>query len=206
LEIGREVERSVLLAQDAVAQAGSAEAIVDSLVLTASHIDDVVRTIRAIAGQTHLLALNASIEATRAGDAGKGFAVVATEVRTLASQTAQATEDIASQIATIQAATTNTLLSIKSIVNTIRNINGMSSATAGAVQEQSAAASEISRNVAEVAVATALVHRNIATVDEATHQTAEAAAWVATSSSALSRQSDVLRATIAKLVSSLRDA
>ncbi len=117
----------------------------------AQKIGDVIKLIRNIAGQTNLLALNATIEAARAGEAGQGFAVVASEVKSLAVQTAKATEDIASQISEVQASTGNAVEAIARIAERMREIDSFTSAVTASVQQQNAATGEISRNVASAA-------------------------------------------------------
>jgi methyl-accepting chemotaxis protein len=121
---------------------------VAGLANAAERIGAVVELIRSIAEQTNLLALNATIEAARAGDAGRGFAVVASEVKTLATQTAKATDDIAAQIGSVQTATGTAVGSIRVIANKIDEINGLTASIASAVEQQEAATREISHNVA----------------------------------------------------------
>ena len=145
-EIGEQTARSSKTAEQAVDDASKTNATVDGLAQAAQNIGDVVALIQQIAGQTNLLALNATIEAARAGDAGKGFAVVASEVKSLANQTAKATEEISGQIADIQNATKETVTAIKTIGQTISHISEISTTIASAVQEQTAATSEISRS------------------------------------------------------------
>src|SRR5690606_41209346 len=135
---------------------------VESLVDAAQKIGDVVKLIQAIAEQTNLLALNATIEAARAGEAGKGFAVVAGEVKSLATQTARATEEIAAQIAAIQAATGDAVKAIGEIGATIKEIAQIATTIAGAVEQQGAATQEIARNVQQAAAGTRAVSSNIA--------------------------------------------
>ncbi len=138
-------------AQDAVERANSTGATVRGLAEAADQIGDVVRLITDIAGQTNLLALNATIEAARAGEAGKGFAVVASEVKSLAAQTARATEQISAQISGIQAATSDAVGAVEEVANAIQRVNGVASAIAAAVEEQDAVTRDISASVQSVA-------------------------------------------------------
>ena len=150
-EISRQVAEAARAAQDAVERANATGATVRGLAESADQIGDVVRLITDIAGQTNLLALNATIEAARAGDAGKGFAVVASEVKTLAAQTARATEQISSQISAIQAATGDAVGAVEEVAKAIQRVNGVASAIAAAVEEQDAVTRDISASVQSVA-------------------------------------------------------
>jgi len=132
-EIGRHVAESSRMSAEAVQQAEKADQRIAQLTQAASRIGDVVKLITAIAEQTNLLALNATIEAARAGEAGKGFAVVASEVKQLATQTAKATEEIGAQIGAMQAATQDSVVAIKEIGTTIDRISGVAAAIAAAV-------------------------------------------------------------------------
>ncbi|MHC5917844.1 MAG: methyl-accepting chemotaxis protein, partial [Nostoc sp.] len=127
-------------------------------------IGKVIKVITAIAGQTNLLALNATIEAARAGDAGRGFAVVANEVKELAKQTANATEDISQRIEAIQTDTKAAVQAITQITDIINQINDFQSTIASAIEEQTATTNEISRNIAEAARGTSDIAKNIAVV------------------------------------------
>ncbi len=169
-EIARQVTQSALVARQAVADISGTAERVQGLADTVQHIGTVVQLIHDIASQTNLLALNATIEAARAGEAGKGFAVVAGEVKNLANQTARATEDITRQVALIQGATHEAVASIAGAVGTIRSIDEIAAAIAGAVQEQEAAAREISRNTEDVAAKAGEVSGTVSVVSRASAQ------------------------------------
>ncbi|WP_428846410.1 urea ABC transporter substrate-binding protein [Azospirillum sp. A26] len=177
-EIGRQVASSAAIAGKAVADTRRTDTVVQSLADSAGRIGQVIGLIQGIAGQTNLLALNATIEAARAGEAGKGFAVVASEVKTLANQTARATEDIATQVGAIQSATAEAVAAIRSIAGTIAEINEIAAAIAAAVEQQGAATGEIARNVQEAARGTESVASNIAGVSDAASDTGTAAGQV----------------------------
>jgi PAS domain S-box-containing protein len=150
-EIGRQLSQTAEVVRVAVGEARTTNEDIDALKKAAQKIGDVIKLIRTIAGQTNLLALNATIEAARAGDAGRGFAVVASEVKSLAVQTAKATEDIASQISEVQASTGNAVQAIGRITQRMREIDTYTSAVAASVQQQNAATGEISHNVTSAA-------------------------------------------------------
>jgi methyl-accepting chemotaxis protein len=174
-EIARQMGASSAIARDATGEAEKAQATVRGLAAAAEKIGEVVELINAIAGQTNLLALNATIEAARAGDAGKGFAVVAGEVKSLANQTAKATEEIAAQIDAVRSEINGTVGAIEGIVSTIGKINEISASIAAAVEEQDAATQEIARNVEQAAQGTQQVSGNIAGVTTAADETGSAA-------------------------------
>ncbi len=170
-EIGRQVAQSTKIASDAADQARTTNQEVGALADAAQKIGDVVKLINEIAEQTNLLALNATIEAARAGEAGKGFAVVANEVKTLASQTTKATEEISGQINAMQQATTEAVSAIASIRGVIGQVNESTTAIASAVEQQNAATQEIGRNVESAASDTSRVSTTIAEVRSASEQT-----------------------------------
>ena len=178
VEISRQVAQSASIAGRAVDEAAATNKSVQGLAEAAQKIGDVVKLINDIAGQTNLLALNATIEAARAGEAGKGFAVVASEVKSLANQTAKATEDIASQVDAIQSATNTPSRRSRASAKTIGEINEIATTIASAVEEQGAATKEISRNVQQAAPGTNDVSSNIAGVTQAAGETGQSAGQV----------------------------
>jgi len=183
---GQSAEATNIVAE-AVKQADSTGKTVNELSNAAQRIGDVIDLINDIAAQTNLLALNATIEAARAGEAGKGFAVVASEVKTLANQTAKATDEIASQVRTIQDSTQSAVKDIAAIARIIDRVSQISTSIASAMEEQGAATSEISRNVQEAASGTDEVTRNIVGVTEGAQHTSAASTQVLQSSAELSR-------------------
>jgi methyl-accepting chemotaxis protein len=205
-EIARQVEESSGIATRAVADAGRTNTEVQGLAAAAQKIGDVVQLISSIASQTNLLALNATIEAARAGEAGKGFAVVASEVKSLASQTAKATEEISAQITAIQGATGTAVDAIRGITGTIGTINEIATTIAAAVQEQGAATTEIARNVQETARGTTAVTSTISGVSTAADSTGSAASKVLGATEDLSRQSETLRLVVDRFVARIRAA
>jgi len=205
-EIGRQVVNSAEIARKAVAEAGSTDATMQGLAENATRISVVIDLIQTIASQTNLLALNATIEAARAGEAGRGFAVVASEVKNLASQTAKATDEIRAQIASMQAVTESAVGAIRSISNTIGEINEVTTAIAAAVEEQGAATREIARNIQHAAGGTSEVSSNIVGVSAASAEAGSAANEVLTASSALSREAGILRSEIDVFLSNIRAA
>ena len=205
-EIANRVQSSADVAGKALKAANETETMVEGLVASAEKIGSVVELINDIAGQTNLLALNATIEAARAGEAGKGFAVVATEVKSLASQTAKATEEIDAQITGMQGATGRVAAAIRSIGDIIQRISESSSAVAAAVEQQSAATREIVRNITEAATGTQQVSSNIVAVTQAATHTGAGASQVLTSSQELARQSETLKGKVETFFADIRAA
>jgi len=192
-EISRQVAEAAAVASRAVAESRATDTTVQGLSEAAARIGDVVRLIGDIAGQTNLLALNATIEAARAGEAGKGFAVVASEVKSLAGQTAKATEEIGAQIAQMQQATTQAVTAIRGIGATVERTSEIATAIAAAVEEQGVATQEIARSAAQVAEATQTVAGRIAAVRSGTDSTVSAAGAMRQDTSTLASQAGVLR-------------
>ena len=205
-EIGRQVINSSDIAGKAVNEAGATDTTMQGLAENASRISAVIDLIQSIASQTNLLALNATIEAARAGDAGRGFAVVASEVKSLATQTARATEEIRSQIADMQNVTTTAVGAIRSIGQTIGEINAVTTAITAAVAQQSSATSEIARNIQHAASGTGEVSNNIVGVRDASSEAGAAANAVLEASGALRREADSLRDEIDAFLSNMRAA
>jgi methyl-accepting chemotaxis protein len=206
LEIGRRVEQSASIAGKAQEAAVTATQRVGGLASASEKIGEVVKLIGDIASQTNLLALNATIEAARAGEAGKGFAVVASEVKALATQTARATEDISTQIASIQAETTGAVDSIKAIAATIEDMNKLASEVAAAVEEQNAATSEIARNVQQTSEGTRNVTTTIGMVNAAVADSGTAAQTMLSAVQALGERAETLTQQISRFLGDVRAA
>lgn len=205
-EISRQVVTSAEIAAKAVSEAGETDATMQGLAENANRISVVIDLIQTIASQTNLLALNATIEAARAGDAGRGFAVVASEVKNLANQTAKATDEIRTQIVSMQQVTSTAVGAIRNIGQTIAEINHVSSAIATAVEQQGAATREIARNIQHAAGGTSEVSSNIVGVSDASTQAGTAANDVLDASGELRRETDILRGEIDIFLSSIRAA
>jgi methyl-accepting chemotaxis protein len=205
-EISRQVAQAAAIAGKAADESKQTDETVNGLSKAAQKIGEVVALINNIASQTNLLALNATIEAARAGEAGKGFAVVASEVKSLATQTARATEEIKNQIDTIQGETKNAVTAIQHIGGTIGEINEIATAIAAAVEEQGAATQEIARNIQQASAGTGQVSANIAGVASAAGETGAAASHVLASASDLALQSERLRGEVDKFLATIRAA
>ncbi len=192
-EISRQLAQTTELVRVAVTEAQSTNEEISGLAQAAQKIGDVVKLIRAIAEQTNLLALNATIEAARAGEAGKGFAVVASEVKSLAVQTAKATEEIAGQISAVQTSSTGAVDAIRRISDRMQEINQFATAVAASVRQQDSATGEISQNVASAADGTKLIVSVLTEVAGAATQTRASAQTLLTASEAVATEAGNLR-------------
>ncbi|MCH9049465.1 MAG: HAMP domain-containing protein [Proteobacteria bacterium] len=205
-EVGRQVSQATKIASNGVEEAEKTNATVEGLAEAARKIGEVVELINDIASQTNLLALNATIEAARAGDAGKGFAVVASEVKSLAAQTAKATEQIGGQIGAIQGATEESVKAIGGIAEVIRELDEIATAIASAVEEQGAATQEIARNVQEAAKGTGEVSNNMEGISKAAAETGAASGQVLSATQELSQQATQMSDEIDKFLQTIRAA
>lgn len=203
-EIDRQVTKSTKATQQAVTDVSSTGTVISGLATAVTRISEVVKLINDIAAQTNLLALNATIEAARAGEAGKGFAVVAGEVKNLANQTSKATEEIAQQIGAVQMETNRAVSSIQNVSESIERVNGIASAIASAVQEQSAATQEIARNIEQASAGTQEVSSNITGISGAIRNAGESAQTVLSGAQGLTRDASTMRNTVAAFVDKVR--
>ncbi len=200
LEVARRTESAAGVVRKAVGEAGETTDVIRGLAASADRIGEIVVLIQTIAEQTNLLALNATIEAARAGEAGKGFAVVASEVKSLATQTAKATDEIQAQIATVQDETRRAVAAIGRIGSTIQSIDDITATVAAAVEQQGAATREIARNVSQAANGTEQVKQNIIGVSRAATETGQAADGMLTASTDLAQQAETLKVHVDRYV------
>jgi methyl-accepting chemotaxis protein len=205
-EIGRRVRESNEIAAEAVKQASATDQRIKELSEAGARIGDVVKLITSIAEQTNLLALNATIEAARAGDAGRGFAVVAQEVKTLAGQTAKATEEISSQIANMQTVTQESVGAIKAIGHTIERINSIAASISAAVEQQRSATQNITHSVRSAASGTTEVVNTIRSAARGADETGESSNKMFVSAQSLSGESLRLKAEVDKFLDGMRAA
>ncbi len=203
-EIGRQANQSKSVTERAVAETHRTAQVVESLTNTAQEIGKVLKLISNIAGQTNLLALNATIEAARAGEAGRGFAVVASEVKSLANETARATDEIRARIANIQSAANDTVSAIGVIRTVIEDVEAIALSIADAVEEQSITTTEISRNIQEVANGTQDVSSNISSVALESGSVDQLASNVRAASERTNNFTTALEQSVEQLLSDLR--
>ena len=205
-EISRQVTRSSEIASKAVGDAERTNATVGALSTGAEKIGEVVKLIHSIAAQTNLLALNATIEAARAGESGRGFAVVASEVKALANQTAKATEEISAQVAAMQASTSDAVLSIGGITETIAQMSEITVSLSTAIDQQGDATREIARNIQSVAAGSNEISAHIGGVTTAAAATGVAASDVLSNARELDNQSGMLRGAVDEFLTKVRAA
>ena len=205
-EIGQQINNATAVSRNAVANAQSAQTQVTDLVASAQKIGEVINLISDIAEQTNLLALNATIEAARAGEAGKGFAVVASEVKTLATQTANATQEIGQQIDEMQSVTNLTVSEIEKISSTIGGVDDVITAIAGAMEEQSATIQEINRSIQFATDGAKEINETADQVNSAANDTGDCAQVLLGASQDLSGNADELREKISGFLTRIRAA
>jgi methyl-accepting chemotaxis protein len=205
-EISSKLQASSRVATEATNKGQAIDQSMKSLAEKAARVSEVVNVITGIAEQTNLLALNATIEAARAGEAGKGFAVVASEVKGLANQTAKATEEVTTQITEMQAATTLAVDSVREIMGILNEISAHTTAVAAAVEEQSAATNEIARNIAQTATGTQEISQNIVSVESGAEDTGKTSQQVKDTVTALTGQIGNLQEKIGEFLKSMRNA
>ncbi|WP_019644397.1 methyl-accepting chemotaxis protein [Novispirillum itersonii] len=202
--ISDRAQQSRDVAEQAMSVTEKTDLTVQSLVEATERISQIVGLINDIANQTNLLALNATIESARAGEAGKGFAVVANEVKSLATQTGRATDEIGRQIGEIQRVSAEVVEAIRSIGSVIGTINGLSGDIAGAVDDQGQSTREIAQNVAEAAKGTQEVSRSVIGVTDGSRQTGESAEQVLSAAADLARQADTLKQDVDRFFGHIR--
>ena len=205
-EISRQVTRSSEIASKAVGDAERTNATVQVLSTGAEKIGEVVKLIHSIAAQTNLLALNATIEAARAGESGRGFAVVASEVKALANQTAKATEEISAQVAAMQSSTSDAVLSIGGITETIAQMSEITVSISTSIDQQGEATREIARNIQSVAAGSSEISAHIGGVTSAAAATGLAASDVLSNARELDNQSGMLRNAVDEFLAKVRAA
>ncbi len=205
-EISAQVQKSSSIANQATAQAESINQSMYLLVDKSNRVGEVIQFITNIASQINLLALNATIESARAGEAGRGFAVVASEVKTLANQTAKATEEIVQQVQSMQEATQEAVRSVGEIIHIISEISQSTAGVAAAVEEQSAATNEISRNITRTATGTSEISQNIIIVEKGADETGVSSKQVLDSAKLLSDQAANLSKKVDAFLVEVRNA
>lgn len=203
-EISQQINTVATMANTAATEAQITSKEVKNLQEMAVSVGEVVGAIKEIAEQTNLLALNATIEAARAGEAGKGFAVVADEVKKLANETAQKTEEIGDRVSKIQNAINSSVHAMDKIIRNVQNIDEATNSVTAAVEEQNAATREIGRNVTEASTGTQQVSQNIVTVQENAYETGEASKTVLQAANELSHLSRDLREQVSRFLGDIR--
>jgi methyl-accepting chemotaxis protein len=203
-EISRQVAHATQITGRAVAETRQTDDTVRGLAESAGRIGEVVKLIGDIAAQTNLLALNATIEAARAGVAGKGFAVVASEVKSLATQTARATEEIANQISAVQSVTGAAVKAIKQIGTTIEEVSAVAASIAAAVEQQGASTQEIANNTQAAAGRTEDAARTVLRMSDAADATGATAQAVKTAAAALGTEAGRLRGQVDDFLTRIR--
>jgi methyl-accepting chemotaxis protein len=205
-EVNQQVSGAAGKLQSTAQGARGAQEQMDELLKAVGQIDEVVGQISDVAEQTNLLALNATIEAARAGDAGKGFAVVANEVKSLANQTRQMTDNIASQLSAVKQASQSAVDGSRAIVSEVESINETTGSIAASVEQQTATTSEISRSAQEAAKGTDSVSGNLSSVTEAAGHTAQASGSVSQAADDLARQAESLKSAVQSFLQEVRAA
>ncbi len=195
-EIGRQLNKTNEVVRGAAADANTTNADIAALAQVAGKIGDVVKLIQDIAGQTNLLALNATIEAARAGEAGRGFAVVASEVKSLAVQTAKATEEITREILSVQSCVSKAVSAIRAITKSMQDINYYTTEVAGSVEQQQAATGEISHNVTSAAEGAKAIVAALGDVSGGVTQTRSSAQTVLAASEQVEQATENLRSEV----------
>ena len=204
--IGDQAVRSVEIAAEAVSEADRTNASMAELSRAADQIGEVVDLINAIAQQTNLLALNATIESARAGEAGKGFAVVASEVKSLAQQTAKATDEIRERIKDIQGAAANGVSAIRGIGETIKHMNEIASSIADSVHQQGDATNEIARNVNEASDGTSMASSSVSQLSASAADTEKASTEMLGAAQQLTQRTEAMSENIRRFLSELTAA
>lgn len=205
-EVTGQVANTAREARSASDGANAAQTEVTELVRSIQMVEEVIAAINDVAEQTNLLALNATIEAARAGEAGKGFAVVASEVKGLANQTKRMTEEVQTKVDAVRGSSQGAIKAMNSIIHLVQRIDESTSAVAAAVEEQSAATSEISRNATEAASGTQEVTTNISGVQGAAEQTRDATQIVNTSAASLAGEASRLDEAVRRFLAEVRAA
>lgn len=205
-EISERASEAAGASSQARDEARRTAATMADLSAAADRIGTIVSIIETVAEQTNLLALNATIEAARAGEAGKGFAVVASEVKSLAAQTAKATEEISSQITNVQDVVSTAVQAIEAVSGSIEQVTGVSASISAAVEEQSAATAEIERNTNQSAESSGMVSQTITEVLSGAQETSNSAGAVVSAAGELGRQAEQLRGDVLRFLERIRAA